>query len=124
MGKTSILKRYVNKKFDHSKMATSGVDFQSIRYTSESGEECRVKLWDTAGQERYRTLTTTFIKDADGVLVVFDLNQQDTFHNVRDWIDNIYKHKDTTIPIVLVGNKLDLADAEDGGEREVDTSEA
>lgn len=105
-------------------MATSGVDFQSIRYTSESGEECRVKLWDTAGQERYRTLTTTFIKDADGVLVVFDLNQQDTFHNVRDWIDNIYKHKDTTIPIVLVGNKLDLADAEDGGEREVDTSEA
>ena len=54
VGKTSILKRYVNKKFDFNKMATSGVDFSALKYTSKSGEDCRVMIWDTAGQERYR----------------------------------------------------------------------
>ena len=49
VGKTCILKRYVNKKFDHNKMATSGVDFSNVKYTSTSGEDCRVKIWDTAG---------------------------------------------------------------------------
>ena len=73
VGKTCILKRYVNKKFDHNKMATSGVDFSNVKYTSTSGEDCRVKIWDTAGQERYRGLTNSFFKEADGIIVVFDL---------------------------------------------------
>ena len=54
VGKTSIMKRYVNKKFDPNKIATSGVDFCSVKYRSEEGEDCRVKIWDTAGQERFR----------------------------------------------------------------------
>ena len=73
VGKTSILKRYVSKKFNNARIATSGVDFQQVKYESDAGEMCRVKVWDTAGQERYRQLTNSFFRDADGVIVTFDL---------------------------------------------------
>ena len=112
VGKTSIMKRYVNKKFDANKIATSGVDFCTTKYRSEEGEDCRVKIWDTAGQERFRQLTTSFFKDADGVIITFDLTNHETFLNVRDWIASVFKYKDKSIPMVLVGNKLDLCDPE------------
>ena len=111
VGKTSIMKRYVNKKFDPHKIATSGVDFCAVKYTSESGEECRVKIWDTAGQERFRQLTNSFFKDADGVIITFDMTQSETFVNSRDWITSVFKYKAKDLPMVLVGNKVDLADS-------------
>ena len=87
VGKTSIMKRYVNKKFDPNKIATSGVDFLTVKYKSKDGKNvCRVKIWDTAGQERFRQLTMSFFRDADGVIVCFDLTKYDTFRNVRDWV--------------------------------------
>ena len=49
VGKTAIMKRYANKKFDPKRMATSGMDFCQVKYKSEEGEDCRVKIWDTAG---------------------------------------------------------------------------
>ena len=55
VGKTSLMKRFVNKKFDPNKIATTGVDFQTVKYTSTKHNRlCKVKIWDTAGQERYR----------------------------------------------------------------------
>ena len=55
VGKTSILRRHVNKKFDMNKIPTTGVDFQTVKYTSLDGNHlCRIKIWDTAGQERFR----------------------------------------------------------------------
>ena len=110
VGKTSILKRYVNKKFDPNKMSTSGVDFMMVKYQSENGEDCRVKIWDTAGQERFRQLTNSFFKDADGVIITFDLCNETSFRNVKDWINSVKKYTDESLPMVLVGNKLDLAD--------------
>ena len=56
-------------------------------------------------------MTTSFFKDADGVIVTFDLTNHDTFLNVRDWIASVFKYKDRSIPMVLVGNKLDLCDS-------------
>ena len=116
MGKTSIMKRYVNKKFDPSKMATSGIDFSLVKYKSEEGEDCRVKIWDTAGQDRFRQLTNSFFKDADGVIVTFDLTAHESFLNVRDWISSVYKYKDKSLPMVLVGNKLDLTEVNEHNE--------
>ena len=125
VGKTSIMKRYVSKKFDQVKAATSGVDFCTTKYKSEEGEDCRVKIWDTAGQERFRQLTTSFFKDADGVIVTFDLTNHETFLNVRDWIASVFKYKDRSIPLVLVGNKLDLCDPDSADNaRQVETESA
>ena len=108
VGKTSILNRYVKKKFDINKIATSGVDFQLIKYVSADGDKCRVKIWDTVGQERYRNLTSSFFKDADGAIIVYDLTSSQTFFNVKDWINSFYKMKGKELPMAVVGNKLDL----------------
>ena len=70
-------------------MATTGVDFSLARYTSQDGDDCRIKLWDTAGQDRFRQLTNSFLKDADGVIVTFNLASQKSFESVNDWISRV-----------------------------------
>ena len=67
-------------------------------------------------------LTNSFFKDADGVIVTFDLTFHDSFLNSRDWINSVFKYKDKGIPMVLVGNKVDLADNDN--QRTVEEAEA
>ena len=69
-----------------------------------------MKIWDTAGQERFRTITYSFYRQADGVIVAFDITNKQSFINVKAWIDSINEHADPSIFKVLVGNKLDLED--------------
>jgi small GTP-binding protein len=84
-----------------------------------------VKVWDTAGQERFHTITQQFYKQAHGMIIAFDLTNRKSFENVRAWIDSIYRHSsDTSLPKVLVGNKVDLADANSQELRAVMKSEA
>ena len=70
----------------------------------------QVKIWDTAGQERFRTLTLSFYKQAQGVVLCFDVTNQKSFDNVRMWFEQIESHADAGIAKILVGNKVDLAD--------------
>lgn len=80
----------------------------SSHYTTESGEKIPVKIWDTAGQERFKTITYSFYKQADGVIVTYDVTKQQTFKNIRTWLDSITEHADPKIIKVMVGNKVDL----------------
>lgn len=91
-------------------MATIGLDFISATYKAPTGEDVAVKIWDTAGQERFRTITQSFYKQANGVIVTFDLTNQKTFDNVKIWLASINEHADPSIVKVLVGNKCDLED--------------
>eukprot|EP00353_Schmidingerella_taraikaensis_P005631 CAMPEP_0185580178 /NCGR_PEP_ID=MMETSP0434-20130131/15654_1 /TAXON_ID=626734 ORGANISM="Favella taraikaensis, Strain Fe Narragansett Bay" /NCGR_SAMPLE_ID=MMETSP0434 /ASSEMBLY_ACC=CAM_ASM_000379 /LENGTH=61 /DNA_ID=CAMNT_0028198361 /DNA_START=281 /DNA_END=466 /DNA_ORIENTATION=+ len=60
----------------------------------------------------------SFFRDADGVIVVYDLTQHDTFVNVRDWVSGLLQQNGKQLPLVLCGNKKDLCeDMEDGNER-------
>ena len=111
--------RYSEKQFTQSHMATIGLDYVSTTYKSPKGEDIAVKIWDTAGQERFKTITYSFYKQANGVIVAFDLTNQLSFNNVKTWLDSIYLHADPNIVKVLVGNKLDLDD-----ERKVSKEEA
>ena len=69
-----------------------------------------IKIWDTAGQERFKTLTQSFYKKADGVVMAYDVTDRKSFENIRGWIDSINKHATVGIPKILVGNKIDLED--------------
>ena len=100
-------------------MATIGLDYASTNYKSPTGEDIAVKIWDTAGQERFKTITYSFYKQANGVIVTFDITNQTSFTNVKTWLDSIYQHADPNIAKVLVGNKIDLED-----ERKVSVEEA
>jgi Ras-related protein Rab-1A len=91
-------------------MATIGLDYVSTTYKSSSQEDIPVKIWDTAGQERFKTITYSFYKQANGVIVAFDVTNRLTFTNVKTWLESIYQHADPSIVKVLVGNKIDLED--------------
>ena len=67
-------------------------------------------MWDTAGQERFKTITYSFYKQADGVIIAYDVTSEESFRSVKTWIDSIYEHADPRIAKVLCGNKIDLSE--------------
>ena len=111
VGKTCLLKMYLENVFDPSHMVTMGLDNVTTTYTPKgTSQPLRYKIWDTAGQERFRTLTHSFYKLAQGVVIVFDVTNELSFNNVKKWIESIYDHADQNVCKVLVGNKIDIED--------------
>ena len=109
VGKTSMIKMYAEKKFQQSHMATLGLDFVNKTYKPQgSDKEMLVKIWDTAGQERFRTLTQSFYKQAQGIIITFDVTNDESFRNVHGWMESISKHGVANVAMILVGNKCDL----------------
>ena len=118
VGKTSIINSYFVGRFQGNYLATVGVDF-STKEVEVANKIVRVKVWDTAGQERFKSLTNNFFKNAQGVILVFDINNKDSFINLKEWLDSIYENIGENSPtqIIILGNKIDLT-------REVDKEEA
>ena len=111
VGKTSIINQYASEKFLEDHIATLGLDFAQKKYTTKAdGKEIPIKIWDTAGQERFKTLTQSFYRKADGVIISFDLTEKPSFNNVRNWVESLNTHADKNAARVLVGNKIDLVD--------------
>ena len=109
VGKTSLIKRYADQEFDEEHITTLGLDFVTKKYKCD-GQDTTIKIWDTAGQERFKTLTYSFYKKADGIIIAFDVTDNKTFENIQNWIDSINLHADGGIPRILVGNKVDIPD--------------
>ena len=80
------MKQYVDKKFEEDHLATLGLDFATSSYTPDDGQEIAVKIWDTAGQERFKTLTQSFYRKADGILITFDVTDMQSFTDIRNWV--------------------------------------
>ena len=111
---------YAEGKFIESHMATLGLDYVSKAFQPKgSAQELQVKIWDTAGQERFRTLTHSFYRQAQGVVVAFDVTNEESFRNVCKWMESIEEHADSSICKIMVGNKIDLE-----GERRISEKEA
>ncbi|KAL1505952.1 hypothetical protein ABEB36_005395 [Hypothenemus hampei] len=112
VGKTSFLYQYTDGLFNSRFISTVGIDFREKRLIYQSkGRNYRVhlQLWDTAGQERFRSLTTAFYRDAMGFLLLFDLTNERSFLEIRNWIEQLRVHAYCDTPdIVLCGNKADL----------------
>jgi small GTP-binding protein len=68
-----------------------------------------VKIWDTAGQEQYKSLTRNFYRNSNGVIVVYDVTNRDSFDKVREWIECVKENAEENIRTILIGNKIDLA---------------
>ena len=106
VGKTSILKRYINKKLDNKIGATIGVDFET-KYFIYKNKNYKIVLYDTAGQERFRSITQAYFKTGDGYFIVFDLTNEDSLKSVKEWIQSLREANDKC-KIVILGNKDDL----------------
>ena len=106
VGKTCLLLRYVDDNYSDKNSSTIGVDFKS-KAIDINGELVKLQIWDTAGAEKFQSITKAYFRGALGILVVFDLTDNDTFEKVSNWIDSINEIHEK-ISIILVGNKSDL----------------
>lgn len=108
VGKTSLLRVISGDKFSESMLATAGVDFK-IRNIAIENYDVQLQVWDTAGQERFHRITATYYKGADGIILVYDVNDRNGFDNVGYWMNNIQQYSGNKLPaMLLVGNKIDL----------------
>ncbi len=108
VGKTSIILRYTDNSFSPNYLATIGFDTKIKKTQLSNGEEIKVKLFDTAGQERFKSIAANYIRKANGILLVYDITDQNSFNNLKNWYDTICEDKNNEMPIVLIGNKSDL----------------
>lgn len=113
VGKTSLLLRFVNDVFKEDYSATIGAQFLSKEVNlglDENNEEtkCQLNLWDIAGQTRFFDLRTTFYRGAHGALLIFDLTRKETLEDLNVWIKEMTPVLGTDLPILIIGNKLDL----------------
>lgn len=107
VGKTCILRRFVENKFLKNHLATIGIDFNT-KSIKVNGVDIRLKIWDTAGQERFRNITNQYYKGADGIILVFDLTDMNSFDKINDWVSQISTNtKEDEVCLVLLGNKCD-----------------
>ncbi|XP_039272775.1 ras-related protein Rab-18-B-like [Styela clava] len=110
VGKSSLLLRFTDDKFDPDQPATIGVDFK-VKALTVDGNTVKLAIWDTAGQERFRTLTPSYYRGAQGVIFVYDCTRPDTFSRIGAWLTELdtYATK-ANIVKMLVGNKIDKED--------------
>lgn len=109
MGKTCLLLRYANDSFSPTFITTIGIDFK-IKNVEVDGKRIKLQIWDTAGQERFRTITTSYFRGAQGILLVYDVTDRRSFESIRNWISQIQQHADVHVNKILVGNKCDMLD--------------
>ena len=108
VGKTCILRRFVENKFLKNHLATIGIDFKT-KTLNINNKEIKLKIWDTAGQERFRNITTQYYKGADGIVLVYDVTDDGSFEKIRDWMAQIQSNAQRDeLGLVLLGNKCDI----------------
>ena len=111
VGKTSLLKRFSDKKFEKTYVPTVGVNIvkEQVNMEKEQGT-INLMLWDIAGQPQFYMLHKPYFNGADGMLMVYDVTRSSTFSNVKNWYNTAVKYGLSGIPRILVGNKIDLKD--------------
>ena len=117
-GKSKILQRYVYNRFEEKGETTIGVEFVPKNVILSDGTKVRLQIWDTgnpitsspsiAGSEKYRAITTGHYRGALGALLVYDISNQDSFHNLNYWLDCLRENGDPHMVIMLVPNKFDI----------------
>ena len=108
VGKSNVLSRYFNNKFVRTFISTIGVDKKTkiIKYKKFI---YNVNISDTAGQEKFRCLPLRYFKNADGILLLFDVGRIDSFKNVERWVDDMKQNEGfLSQKIYVIGNKIDI----------------
>ena len=113
VGKTCILDRYVSDAFNEFTDLTKGASFKAKSLKSQDERiEIKQMLWDTAGQEIYRSLAPFYYKDADAVIVVYDITNEKSFEALAYWIGEVKQNGSPECSLTIAGNKCDCVDAE------------
>ena len=110
VGKTNFLFRFIDGKFNQIYQPTIGIDYKSIiRVLPKTRKKVKIQFWDTAGQERYKSLNKIYFQRVQGIILMYDITNRESFENLDSWRNLIFDNVDN-IPVALIGNKLDIAD--------------
>ena len=107
VGKSCILLRFADDTFTDNYYSTIGVDFR-FKCVDIGERKCKLQIWDTAGQERFKTVTSAYYRGADGIIIVFDQTDRESFNNVQNWIDDISKYSTEEPAKLIIANKDDI----------------
>ncbi|UJR16829.1 hypothetical protein I4U23_003728 [Adineta vaga] len=107
VGKSSLLSRFMNKTFTETSSPTIGADFLS-HTIKQDRKRTRLYFYDTSGQEKFHQLISSFLQNATGVIIVFDVTNTESFENVEQWTREVNSYLSTNTNKILVGNKCDL----------------
>mmetsp|Transcript_11073 Transcript_11073/g.22070 ORF Transcript_11073/g.22070 Transcript_11073/m.22070 type:complete len:201 (-) Transcript_11073:29-631(-) len=107
VGKSCLLLRFADSTFTSAYITTIGIDFK-IKNVEIGGKRVKLQVWDTAGQERFRTITKAYYKGAMGILMVYDVSNEESFANVINWMEQISENASEGVKIILVANKVDV----------------
>ena len=118
VGKTSILSRFRYGSFESDYMPTLGIDFFSKNLFFED-KTIRLILWDTAGQERFRSLIPSYLKNADCIIIVFDITNKESFLSLNKWLTDAKNNASENTIYVICGNKIDLKERRTVNENEI-----
>ena len=118
-GKSSILNVYLGNDFTYDILSNIGIDKQSVEKQMKDGNKIKIIFWDTAGQERFHSLSSGTIKNSQGIIICFALNDKQSFENVVLWLEDV-RNVSEKIPIVLFGNKCDLVNERKVTKEEID----
>jgi len=107
VGKTCLLVRFKDDTFlTCNFIATVGIDFKNKIVTIDN-KKVKLQIWDTAGQERFRSVTHAYYRDAQALLLLYDVTNQNSFDNIRAWLGEIKQYAEEDVVIMLLGNKVD-----------------
>ena len=119
-GKTCIIDRFINDKFDKTQMTTACPSFctKTIKYP-EYNKTLNLDIWDTAGQEIYRSISKLFYKNASVGVLVYDITNIKSFNHIKEyWYKELKENTDSNIIFNVVGNKADLFEEEEVNDKD------
>ena len=108
VGKTCFLLRYCDKTFEDAHLTTVGLDYRLKSMVLKNGKNVKLQIWDTAGQDRFRAITKNYYKGANGIILIYDVTNLQSYENVKNWIAQIKESANQNVIIYLVGNKIDI----------------
>ena len=106
VGKTALLLRYVENRFEEEYLSTIGVDFY-LKTINIENKEVKLQIWDTGGQEKFANIRPGYYTGASTAVIVYDVTNSDSFQSISNWIMEVRKFN-PSIPIIITGNKVDL----------------
>lgn len=108
VGKSCLLLRFADNSYNESHVSTIGVDFK-VKTVHVQDKVAKLQIWDTAGQERFRSITSSYYRGANGIVVVFDVTDAASFSNLKAWFSEIERCTagSSSVQRLLIGNKAD-----------------
>eukprot|EP01091_Cochliopodium_minus_P010090 TRINITY_DN262_c0_g1_i1.p1 TRINITY_DN262_c0_g1~~TRINITY_DN262_c0_g1_i1.p1 ORF type:complete len:200 (+),score=49.40 TRINITY_DN262_c0_g1_i1:31-630(+) len=109
VGKSCLMLRYADNSFTDTHISTIGVDFKE-HVLKIDNQTIKLQLWDTAGQERFKTITSSYYRGSEGIMIVYDITDKTSFESINQWMGEVNEYGKGALVKLLIGNKCDLED--------------